>query len=459
MSEEFGSYRSAFSVNKKASSEVESKPWLPEREPPSIYFTNANIIDVIAGEILPGASIVIEGGFITKIISKDAAQQDVEEQALSIDLGGKYLCPGLIDCHVHLTANAGQANIRELFAAHPNAIAYRTVWNAKKMLLRGFTTVRDTGGADSALREAIEECLIAGPRLFIAGKALTQTGGHGDLRTVYQGDEYKCCGGHTPNFARVCDGVPAALEAARDELRRGADFLKIMVGGGVVSPTDTLDALQFTPEEIKAITTVARQAGKIVTAHAYTVESIRHAICNGVLGIEHANFIDVETARICASKGISVTPTLVTYKAMSEPPYEEFLPPRGRDKNKRVLESGVKALKILRDEGVNICFGTDLLAGMHVLQNEEFRIRNQVLSSIEILRSATCNGAKLLGMQELIGKIADGFVADLLILSQNPLEDISVLADIDETCCGIIKEGRVVFSTLSSLGVDEAYCC
>ena len=109
-----------------------------------------------------------------------------------------------------------------------------------------------------------------------------------------------------------------------------------------------------------------------MTAHAYRVESIRHAICNGVLEIEHANFIDVETARLYATKGISVTPTLVKYKAMSEPPYEEFLPPPGRKKNKRVLESGVNALKILRDEGVNICFGRDLLAGM-----QEFRIRTK----------------------------------------------------------------------------------
>src|SRR5579871_1182698 len=150
----------------------------------------------------------------------------LESKRLQESFGGKYLCPGLINCHIHLTANAGQVNIRELFAVHPNTIAYRTVWNAKKMLLREFTTVRDTGGADSALREAIEECLIAGPRLFIAGKALTQTGDHGDLRAVYQGDEYKCCGGHTPNFACVCDSVPAVLEAARDELRRRAGFFE-----------------------------------------------------------------------------------------------------------------------------------------------------------------------------------------------------------------------------------------
>ena len=126
----------------------------------------------------------------------------------------------------------GNAALKDLYAASPNAIAYRTAHVAREMLLRGFTTARDTGGADAALREAIAEGLIPGPRLFIAGKALSQTGGHGDFRASYQGSEHKCCGGHSPSLARVCDGVPECLNAVRDELRQGADFIKIMCGGG-----------------------------------------------------------------------------------------------------------------------------------------------------------------------------------------------------------------------------------
>jgi imidazolonepropionase-like amidohydrolase len=433
------------------------KPWTPRTQPPSVWFINANIVDVKKGEIMKAKSVRISKG---KVVQLDNVGNETSGgNEVVVDLGGQYfLCPGLIDCHVHLTANSGQATMRDLFAAHPNAIAYRTAWNAKQMLLRGFTTVRDTAGADSALRDAITEGLVHGPRLFIAGKALSQTGGHGDLRAVYQGDESKCCGGHTPGLGRICDGVPACLEAARDELRKGADFLKIMVGGGVASPSDPLDMLQFTAEEIQAITTTARQMGKYVTAHAYTVDAIRHAIDNGVMGIEHGNFIDRETAKLCAEKGVTITPTLVTYKAMSEPPYEDFLPPDGQVKNKRVLDSGVRALNILHESGVQICFGTDLLAGMHALQNEEFSIRNEVLSAGDILRSAIVNAARLLSCELSLGQIAEGFFADLLILNKNPLEDITVLDRIKETCYGILKDGRVVVSRIGELKVDELYC-
>lgn len=326
------------------------------------------------------------------------------------------------------------------------------------MLRRGFTTVRDTGGADYALRQAIEEGLVQGPRVFIAGKALSQTGGHGDLRQAYQGASFKCCDSGTPGFARVCDGVPACLEAARDELRQGADFLKIMVGGGVASPSDPLDMLQFIAEEIQAITTTARQMGKIVTAHAYTVDAIRHAIDNGCKGIEHANFIDEETAKLCKEKGVTITPTLITYKAMSEPPYEQFLPPEGRVKNKRVLASGVAALKTLSDAGVNVCFGTDLLAGMHTRQNEEFSIRKAALSDAEILQSATVNAAKYLGCEESLGRIQDGFIADFLILGKNPLGDVGTLARPEENIVVIVKDGRVVSSKIEGLEIAQMYC-
>jgi imidazolonepropionase-like amidohydrolase len=431
------------------------RPWSPQNPPPTAGFLSCKIIDVEKGETRKENCVRISDGKVTQIGTHEIF--DEETRKTVVDLEGFFICPGLIDCHVHLTANSGQATMRDLFAAHPNTIAYRTTWNAKQMLLRGFTTVRDTAGADASLREAISEGLVHGPRLFIAGKALSQTGGHGDLRAAYQGDEHKCCGGGTPGLARICDGVPACLEAARDELRKGADFLKIMVGGGVASPSDPLDMLQFTAEEIQAITTTARQMGKYVTAHAYTVDAIRHAIDNGVMGIEHGNFIDEETAKLCVEKGVTITPTLVTYKAMSEPPWEDFLPSDGQVKNKRVLASGVQALKTLHKSGVNLCFGTDLLAGMHSLQNNEFSIRGQVLPAADVLQSATINAARLLNCESSLGQIAEGFYADLLILKKNPLDDISVLDKIKENCYGIIKEGRVVFSRIDGLQVDEMY--
>src|SRR2546423_7532176 len=147
------------------------KPWLPERGPTDLVFTNANVIDIVGNATLSGRTVHVSGGKISSISAGESDKAPTASGKTVVDLKGKYLMPGLIDCHVHLTATAGGATMRDLFDAHPNTIAYRTVWNAKQMLLRGFTTVRDTAGADFALREAIAEGLVPGPRMFIAGPA------------------------------------------------------------------------------------------------------------------------------------------------------------------------------------------------------------------------------------------------------------------------------------------------
>ncbi|KAJ5272976.1 hypothetical protein N7478_008101 [Penicillium angulare] len=422
---------------------------------PEIAFYNANVVDVEAGKITRNAAVHIKNGRILDVSSDPTGIDSTHLNA--VDLKGKYICPGLIDCHVHLTATPGSSSLRDIFSASPNSIVYRTAYVAREMLLRGFTTVRDTGGADFALREAIEEGLVMGPRLFIAGKALSQTGGHGDLRARYQGTEDKCCGGHSPNLARICNGIPECLEAARDELRQGADFLKIMCGGGVASPSDALDMIQFTAEEIRAITTTARQSKTYVTAHAYSVDAIRHAVDNGVRGIEHGNFIDEETAAYCVELGVVFTPTLVTYYGMSKPPFDKFLDEVSQIKNRQVLASGLNALSILKNAGATICYGSDLLAGLHPLQNQEFSIRSSVLCASDILKSATITAAKYLGMEDQLGCIKKGSIADMLILTANPLEDIAILDHIQDNLVAIIKDGRVVSTKSSLLSVDPLY--
>ena len=437
---------------------LQQKPWLPHSPSLSLLLTDCVIVDPESGDVQSNRTIHVQNGKIASVSIGASHDEPARDKTVSsIKLGGLFVCPGLIDCHVHLTAVAGQLGMKELYSASPNVIAYRTVYNAKKMLLRGFTTVRDTGGADFALKEAIAECLIPGPRLFISGRALSQTGGHADLRQPWQGSSFKCCGGpDQPSFGRVCDGVPECLIAARDELRKGADFLKIMVGGGVSSPSDPLEMLQFTAEEIRAITTTAGQMGKYVTAHAYSVDAIRHAVNNGVKGIEHATFIDRETAQLCKEKKVFVTPTLITYEAMSRPPYEEFLPESGRKKNIEVRDRGRQSLKILSNAGVTLCYGSDLLGGMHPMQNEEFTLRSRELSPLSILMSATVNAARLLGMEGL-GVVRQGAIADLLILDFDPLKDIRGLANMEKSCRAIIKDGRVVMSKLAELKVDKIY--
>ncbi|MCJ1225455.1 hypothetical protein MMC12_002104 [Toensbergia leucococca] len=228
------------------------KPWLPSTTPTSYILINVNVIDTINGTVLRNAT----------------PYNPVSE---IVDLQGKYLCPGLIDAHVHITASPGEKDLRPSFMVHEHLILYRTTYVCRDILSRGFTTVRDTGGASLALKESIEDGLIPGPRLQIAGHALSQTGGHGDFRSSYEHAPPECGCGQVTGLARICDGVPQCLHAARDELRRGADFLKIMGSGGVISPTDGVTQIQFTPEEVRAITSVAKAAGKYVTGHAYTL--------------------------------------------------------------------------------------------------------------------------------------------------------------------------------------------
>jgi imidazolonepropionase-like amidohydrolase len=215
--------------------------------------------------------------------------------------------------------------------------------------------------------------------------------------------------------------------------------------------------LQFTSEEIRAITTTARQSKTYVTAHAYSVEAIRHAVDNGVRGIEHGNFIDEETAAYCTELGVVFTPTLVTYHGMSKPPFDKFLDDFSQIKNRQVLASGLDALSILRKAGATICYGSDLLAGLQPLQNQEFSIRSGVLSAKDILQSATINASKYLGMEDQLGCIKKGSIADMLVLTSNPLEDITVLDHIQDSLVAILKDGRIVSKKSSWLSVDPLY--
>ncbi|KAI4687871.1 uncharacterized protein J4E88_003464 [Alternaria novae-zelandiae] len=294
--------------------------------------------------------------------------------------------------------------------------------------------------------QSIEDGLVQGPRLFIAGNFLSQTGGHGDTRGSHDHSNIECCGGGSSNFPSfICDGVPECLRATRENIRTGSDFIKIMGGGGVCSPTDRIDNVQFTSEEISAITTVAKNSQTYVTSHAYTPQSIRQAMENGVMGIEHGNMIDKETAELMAQKGAYLTPTLVTYTAMGDEKFAGYMPAESMEKNAEVYVAGLRGLKIAADAGVNICYGSDLLGHLGVSQLDEFTIRSKVLPPLAILRSATITPAKMMRQENFLGQIKQGFAADLLILNANPLEDISVLAQPERNLLAVIKDGRVDF--------------
>jgi imidazolonepropionase-like amidohydrolase len=412
-------------------------------------FTNASVIDPLDGSVKHNATVRLSGGLVVSVGERVPEAERAEEGVEEVDLHGKYILPGLWDCHVHLGAVQGSTSLDEILEYPAPTGLLRQPEVGQAMIDRGFTTVRDCGGALLPLKEAFEAGIHPGPRLFIAGRQLTQSGGSGDHRP--RRDDSDCCGGARQLSCRTVDGVPECLKFSREELRLGADFIKIMGGGAVASPRGSLGDIDFTDEEIRAITTVTSNAGTFTTAHAYTPQVIQHAIHNGVLGIEHGNYLDKATAELMAEKGVFLTPTLVTYAAGVMPEFHEFISEHSRKKLQNTLERGIDAIKIAKEAGVTICFGTDLLGPMHFAQTKEFVLRRSVQTPLEIIQSATVNPARMMKHHDSLGRVAPGFIADLLILNDNPLEDITVLDRPDRHLLAVFKEGRLMTSRWSRL--------
>ncbi|EME86263.1 uncharacterized protein MYCFIDRAFT_59438 [Pseudocercospora fijiensis CIRAD86] len=437
------------------------KPWTATTRK-RYRLVDARLVDPKDGGVHENVTIDIKDGVIhrmTKLSSKPSPGDEVlswthNEPVDIVNLEGRYVVPGLIDCHVHLATPPGEDGLKDTMNQDPNTALLRQPYLAYEMLKRGFTSIRDCGGAGLAMKEALAEGLHPGPRLFISGHGISQTGGHGDMRSS-KDEEYQCCGGNTRGLGRIADGVDQCLHAAREEIRQGADFIKIMASGGVASNTDKLTNLQYTPEEIRAFVRVASDSQTFVTAHAYTPAAIQNAVANGVLGVEHGNLIDEPTAKLLAEKGGFLTPTLITYEAMASREFGNFLPPSIAAKNAKVLEAGLASIQLADRCGVTMCFGTDLLGPLQVMQSREFKLRKQAgLSPLKILQSATVNAARMLRQDEKLGRVKEGFAADLLILNANPLEDIEVLVRPEKHLLAVIKDGRVLCSRWSKLRLD-----
>ena len=408
----------------------------------SLRIINAAVLDIATGEILPGRSIVVRNGLITEVGHSSAAAPASTEShpgEQTLDAAGKIVMPGLIDGHVHVMA--GTADLGGLASWSPNYAAAQSSRLMKDMLHRGFTTVRDVAGADYGLAQAVEEGLFTGPRVVFGGKALSQTGGHGDMRgpgtSVH--DDHQCC----PSISLICDGVDAVRKGARDQLRTGANHVKIMLSGGVASPTDRVDSTQFSDEEIRAAVEEAHAANRYVTGHAYTARAVNRGLRLGVRCIEHGNLIDDESVGLFVEKNAYLVPTLITYQRLKIDGVKSGLSQSSYEKVDLVLNAGLDALARATAGGVNVVFGTDLLGDMQKHQSEEFSIRAQVQTALQVLRSATLTAAELMGMEGQVGVIAPGAFADLLVLNQNPLDDVTVLST-PETSIDIVIKGGVV---------------
>ena len=413
-----------------------------------ILFQNVHVLDVRHGRRRAG-QVLVEGDAIRAV--SDAALP--AEDARVIDGGGRTLMPGLIDCHAHVTFS--QTNLALLADTPQTTLTLRALPILRDMLARGFTTVRDAGGADWALKQAIDDGLdgtVTGPRLFVSGPPLSPTGGHGDFRP--RSDRLRpldcpSCGVlQRLASTRVVDGVDGVRRAVRELLQMGADQIKIMSSGGVASPTDPIDALGYSVEETRAIVDEAAARHSYVLAHAYTPAAIRRAVECGVRSIEHGNLIDAPTAALMAERGAFAVPTLITYEALARDGARLGLGAESVAKIEQVRAAGLSSLEVFKAAGVKLAFGTDLLGGSHDLQSEEFLIRAQVQSNLDVLQSATLIGAELLGQADRLGEIAPGACADLLLVDGNPLDDLACLTGQGERIPLVMQGGLVRFNEL-----------
>jgi imidazolonepropionase-like amidohydrolase len=404
-----------------------------------ILLRNASIVDGTSAEPRPGMNILIEDE-----IFREVGDAPIATAADAIDLRGRTVMPGLIDCHVHVVASV--VNLAQNALLPDSLVAARAGVIMRDMLMRGFTSVRDVGGADFGLKLAVQEGLILGPRLFICGKALSQTGGHGDLRGRFDARNSEPRLGA---LGRICDGVPDVRRAVREEIKAGADLIKIRANGGIASPTDPIVFLGFSCEEIAATVEESAMANTYVAAHLYTDEAIRRAVECGVKSVEHANLITPATAELMVERGAWAVPTLVTFEALKQEGARLGLPEVSVAKIDDVRVAGLKALEILRAAGVKMAYGSDLLGEMHRRQSEEFTIRSRVLPAQEVIASATGVAAEVLGMEGRLGTIAPGAYADLIVVDGNPLENLGVLGGQGERIPAIIQGGRFVKNRLS----------
>ena len=406
----------------------------------------ATLFDSAAGVLRRGTTIVIERDRVAAVTQEPI---EVADAAREVDAADRVVLPGLIDAHVHVMASS--PDLASLAQQPASLLAAEAGRIMKSMLQRGFTTVRDAAGADFGLQEAQARGLFDGPRLFIAGFPISQTDSHADMRPrALRSRELLCACAGLGFMGAIADGVGEVRRAVREQVRTGANQIKIMAGGGISSPTDPLEGTQFSMEELRAAVEEAEAANLYAMAHAYSPRAVTRAVQAGVRSIEHGNLIDEASAREMRRQGAFFVPTLSTYQALAELGAQLGWSPSMLTKLDAVKSRGLDAVRLARAEGVPIVYGTDLLGAMQSRQNDEFAIRAAVQSPLEILQGATITAARLMRQEGLIGQIVPGAYADLLIVDGDPLRDITLLADPERAILALWQGGRVVSDRLPS---------
>lgn len=413
-------------------------PLFARQAPPAstvVAVKAGRILDVRSGNYLTGQTIWIEGDRIKAVGKSSDIQKQLPTSAKVIDLSNATVLPGLIDCHVHLTMSPYLAGPAGLHISYPRE-ALIGARNARVTLEAGFTTVRNVaahGYSDIALRDAINAGDVPGPRMLASGPALSITGGHADEN--YLAPQY--------DFSEdgVADGVDAVIHKVRENIKYGADVIKFMATGGVLSQGDNPALAQYSPEEMKAIVDTAHGLGRKVAAHAHGALGIKYAILAGVDSVEHGSYINDEDIQLMKEHGTYLVPTVYLQDWLSENMRSLGLTENMIEKAQTVLPIAQKNESHAFKSGVKIAFGTDAAVCPHGLNAHEFgKMVEMGLSPLQSIQAATVNAADLIGWSDRVGTIEAGKFADLVAVDGDPLANVHIL----ENVRFVMKGGEVI---------------
>lgn len=413
---------------------------------------NVRVFDGVRERTTDNADVLVEGSHIVAVSTSPVAG-DASEGVIEIDGRGRFLMPGLTDAHVHLMGNA---NSMLDFVQGPTGTLYgNTIAEAKRMLLRGFTTVRDMGGDLAPVKGLIDRGTFEGPRIFPSQAMISQTSGHADFAFVYDiPEEFGGRPSRTEDihFTRVADGVPRVLAAVREQLRQGATQIKLTLGGGAASMYDPLNTLQYTPDEISAAVQAATDYGTYVATHVYTPAGIRRAIAAGVKSIEHGHLADEETVRLVAEKDV-----WLSMQPFAEDDHHYPDPVRAA-KNTEICHGTAQVYEWAKQYGVKTAWGTDLLLEPQSAARQSVMAARlgEFYSSFEALKMLTSGNAELFEMAGernsyrggKLGVIAEGAWADMILVDGDPLADLSLIGNPEVNFKLIVKDGQVVKNAL-----------
>lgn len=401
-----------------------------------IIFKHAQILDCITDEPYEGA-VVIEGNRIKEVL--DVQPKGSPKNARVLNLKGQFILPGLIDAHVHLICTDPDTSL-QMKKDPVSLMSMKAIKSLKACLDQGFTSVRDCGGADAGFRIAVENNIVPGPRIKVSGRHLSMTGGHGDSR--WPAEIHDPIRSPSTFHGIVADGVDECRKACRNQLRQGVDFLKVMAGGGCLSPSDHIESAQYSLEELKAVVWEAECSSTYAAAHCYSDLSVMNALKSGIRTIEHGNLMSQHSARALKAAGAYLVPTLCAYHLALENSKESGLTEEMIKKLQMAREKSLEGLSIAFQENCQIGSGSDILGPrQHFKKALELELKAGIMGAYNAIKSATRINAAILRMESETGCLCAGKLADLIVINGNPLEDISILQKFDTAMTCIMKDG------------------